>query len=141
VEILRLWLASSDYSGELSISKEILDRVVETYRRLRNTLRFLLANIADYDPVANKLPVAKWLTIDRYALALTRELQERSDQRLHAKFEFHRVVQALQHFASEDLGALLPRHPEGPPVHDGARFARPAFGSGALWHITQTLVR
>jgi isoleucyl-tRNA synthetase len=48
-DILRLWVASTDYSGELSISKEILDRVVETYRRLRNTLRFLLANTADFD--------------------------------------------------------------------------------------------
>jgi isoleucyl-tRNA synthetase len=58
VEILRLWLASTDYSGELSISKEILDRVVETYRRLRNTLRFLLANIADFDAGTQMLPVA-----------------------------------------------------------------------------------
>ncbi|MFX5191404.1 hypothetical protein ABTD14_19975, partial [Acinetobacter baumannii] len=70
-EILRLWLASTDYSGELSISKEILDRVVETYRRLRNTVRFLLANIADFDAQADMLPADQWLTIDRYALALT----------------------------------------------------------------------
>ena len=140
VEILRLWLASSDYSGELSISKEILDRVVETYRRLRNTLRFLLANIADYDPVANKLPVAKWLTIDRYALALTRDLQERVTNDYMA-FEFHRVVQALQHFASEDLGGfyldiLKDRLYTTAPGSHARRSAQ-----AALWHITQTLVR
>jgi isoleucyl-tRNA synthetase len=140
VEILRLWLASSDYSSELSISKEILDRVVETYRRLRNTLRFLLANIADYDPVANKLPVAKWLTIDRYALALTRDLQERVTNDYMA-FEFHRVVQALQHFASEDLGGfyldiLKDRLYTTAPGSHARRSAQ-----AALWHITQTLVR
>jgi isoleucyl-tRNA synthetase len=140
VEILRLWLASSDYSSELSISKEILDRVVETYRRLRNTLRFLLANIADYDPVANKLPVARWLTIDRYALALTRDLQERVTND-YMIFEFHRVVQALQHFASEDLGGfyldiLKDRLYTTAPGSHARRSAQ-----AALWHITQTLVR
>ncbi|MCQ9377525.1 isoleucine--tRNA ligase [Methyloversatilis sp. XJ19-49] len=140
VEILRLWLASADYSGELSISKEILDRVVETYRRLRNTVRFLLANIADYDPVAHKLPVTKWLTIDRYALALTRDLQERVGND-YLTFEFHKIVQALQHFASEDLGGfyldiLKDRLYTTAPGSHARRSAQ-----GALWHITQTLVR
>jgi isoleucyl-tRNA synthetase len=78
-EILRLWVASTDYSGELSISKEILDRVVEVYRRLRNTLRFLLANTADFNPATDMLPVAEWLEIDRYALALTRKLQAQAE--------------------------------------------------------------
>jgi isoleucyl-tRNA synthetase len=72
-EILRLWVAATDYSGELSISKEILARVVEVYRRLRNTLRFLLANTADFDPATQMLPVEQWLEADRYALALTRK--------------------------------------------------------------------
>jgi isoleucyl-tRNA synthetase len=140
VEILRLWLASADYSGELSISKEILDRVVETYRRLRNTLRFLLANVADFHPVTNKLPVSKWLTIDRYALALTRQLQERVTED-YITFEFHRVVQSLQHFASEDMGGfyldiLKDRLYTTAPGSHARRSAQ-----AALWHITQTLVR
>ena len=71
-EIIRLWVASSDYSGELSLSDEILKRVVESYRRLRNTLRFLLANVSDFDPATDMLPVDEWLEIDRYALALMR---------------------------------------------------------------------
>ncbi|MFN6961322.1 MAG: isoleucine--tRNA ligase, partial [Rhodocyclaceae bacterium] len=66
-EILRLWVAATDYAGELSISQEILDRVVEVYRRLRNTLKFLLANTADFDATQDMLPVGKWLEIDRYA--------------------------------------------------------------------------
>src|SRR3990167_1393575 len=69
-DILRLWVASTDYSGELSISKEILKRVVESYRRIRNTLRFLLANLADYDARRDALPVDAWLEIDRYALVM-----------------------------------------------------------------------
>ncbi|MGA9993505.1 MAG: class I tRNA ligase family protein, partial [Thiobacillaceae bacterium] len=74
-DILRLWVALTDYSSELSISDEILKRVVESYRRLRNTLRFLLANTADFNPDSDMLPVAEWVEIDRYALALARRLQ------------------------------------------------------------------
>ncbi len=140
IEILRLWLASTDYSGELSISKEILDRVVETYRRLRNTVRFLLANIADFDAQADMLPADQWLTIDRYALALTRDLQARVTAD-YERYEFHRVVQALQHFASEDLGAfyldvLKDRLYTTAPGSHARRSAQ-----SALWHITHTLVR
>jgi isoleucyl-tRNA synthetase len=100
-EILRLWVAATDYSGELSISKEILARVVETYRRLRNTLRFLLANTADFD-ATQMLPVEEWLEIDRYALALTGQMQAQANAD-YERYEFHRVVQALQMFCSEDL--------------------------------------
>jgi isoleucyl-tRNA synthetase len=105
-EILRLWVASTDYSGELSIDeKTILPRVVEVYRRLRNTLRFLLANTADFDPATQMLPVAEWLETDRYALALTRALQAQCTAD-YERFEFHKVVQALMNFCSEDLGAF-----------------------------------
>src|SRR5204862_7100059 len=75
-EILRLWVAATDYSGELFISNEILKGVVESYRRIRNTLRFLLANISDFDPKRNAMPVADWVEIDRYAVALRHELQK-----------------------------------------------------------------
>src|SRR5690606_16984808 len=76
-DILRLWVASTDYSGELTISDEILKRVAEGYRRIRNTLRFLLANQADFDPSRDMLPVEQWLEIDRYALKLTHDLQRK----------------------------------------------------------------
>src|SRR5690606_13976019 len=70
-EILRLWVASTDYSGEMSLSKEILARVVEAYRRIRNTLRFLLANLADFEPAHHAVPGDRLLEIDRYAVAMT----------------------------------------------------------------------
>jgi isoleucyl-tRNA synthetase len=103
-EILRLWVAATDYSGELSISDEILKRVVESYRRIRNTLRFLLANTADFD-VADAVPISELLEIDRYAIAATRALATtvRDD---YGRYEFHVVVQKLQTFCSEDLGGF-----------------------------------
>ncbi|MGH6622499.1 MAG: isoleucine--tRNA ligase, partial [Burkholderiaceae bacterium] len=104
-EIIRLWVASTDYSGELSLSDEILKRVVEGYRRLRNTLRFLLANTSDFDPARDAIPVEQMLEIDRYALAMTRAMAERvvAD---YDRYEFHPIVTRLQTFASEDLGAF-----------------------------------
>jgi isoleucyl-tRNA synthetase len=104
-EILRLWVASTDYSGELTISDEILKRVVEAYRRIRNTLRFLLANTADFDPARDGLPVEQWLEIDRYALALTRQLQ-RDVLADYEVYSFHTAIQRLHNFCSEDLGAF-----------------------------------
>ncbi|MFV5214938.1 isoleucine--tRNA ligase [Azonexus caeni] len=139
-DILRLWVASTDYSGELAMSKEILARVVEGYRRIRNTLRFLLANISDFDASTAMLPVDNWLEIDRYALALTRALQDgaRAD---YDRYEFHRVVQALQTFCSEDLGGfyldiLKDRLYTTAPQSLARRSAQ-----SALWHITQAFVR
>jgi isoleucyl-tRNA synthetase len=104
-EIIRLWVASTDYSGELSLSDEILKRVVESYRRLRNTLRFLLANVSDFDPQQDMLPVSEWLEIDRYALAMMRSVSSRclAD---YDRYEYHPIVARLQTFASEDLGAF-----------------------------------
>lgn len=139
-DILRLWTASTDYSGELTISDEILKRVVEAYRRIRNTLRFLLANVSDFDAQTDMLPVTEWLEIDRYALALTRELQE-SCCADYEKYEFHRVVQALQTFCSEDLGGfyldiLKDRLYTTAPKSQARRSAQ-----SALWHITQSFVR
>lgn len=81
-DILRFWVASTDYSGELTISDEILKRVAEGYRRIRNTLRFLLANLGDFDDKKDLLPVKEWLSIDRYALHLTHQLQDHIKKRL-----------------------------------------------------------
>ncbi|WP_407278359.1 isoleucine--tRNA ligase [Aromatoleum evansii] len=139
-EILRLWVAATDYSGELTISKEILDRVVEVYRRLRNTLRFLLANTADFDIAKDAVPVAEWLDIDHYALALTQRLQEQVTAD-YGRYEFHKIVQALQNFAAEDLGAfyldILKDRLYTAQADSRARRA----AQTALWHITQALTR
>ena len=139
-DILRLWTASTDYSGELTISDEILKRVVEGYRRIRNTLRFLLANVSDFDAQADMLAVEEWLEIDRYALALTRELQQscRAD---YDKYEFHRVVQALQTFCSEDLGGFYLDILKDRLYTTAPKSAARRSAQSALWHITQSFVR
>ena len=104
-EILRLWVASTDYSGELSISDEILKRVTEAYRRIRNTLRFLLANTSDFDVAKDAVPADELLEIDRYAIARMAELQKEVRDH-YQKYEFHPVVAKLQSYCSEDLGGF-----------------------------------
>jgi isoleucyl-tRNA synthetase len=104
-EIIRLWCAATDYSGDLSIDDKILARVVDSYRRIRNTLRFLLANTSDFDPATDTVPTAELLEIDRWALARTAELQ--AELLAHYQvYEFHPVVAKLQVFCAEDLGAF-----------------------------------
>ncbi len=83
-EIVRLWVASTDYSGDLNIDDKILARVVDAYRRIRNTLRFLLANVSDFDPAKDAVPTAQLLEIDRYALSQAAQLQ--ADILAHFKF-------------------------------------------------------
>jgi isoleucyl-tRNA synthetase len=104
-EILRLWVGATDYSGELSISDEILKRVVESYRRIRNTLRFLMANTADFDASRNAVPQPQMVEVDRYAVARFRAMAD-AVIRDYDAYEFHLVVQRLQTYCSEDLGGF-----------------------------------
>jgi isoleucyl-tRNA synthetase len=104
-EILRLWVGATDYSGELSISDEILKRVVESYRRIRNTLRFLMANTADFDAGRGGVPISEMLEIDRVALAKAAVLAA-AVAGDYERYEFHLVVQRLQTYCSEDLGGF-----------------------------------
>ena len=139
-EILRLWVAATDYSGELSISDEILKRVVEGYRRIRNTLRFLLANIADFDIDRDKLAPGAWVEIDRYALALTAKLQaDVSDD--YARYQFHAAVQKIQGFCSEDLGGFYLDVLKDRLYTAGEKSAARRSAQNALYHMANTLVR
>ncbi len=104
-EIIRLWCAATDYSGDLAIDDKILARVVDAYRRIRNTLRFLLANVSDFDQARDAVPFDQMLEIDRYAL--TRAAQFQQEVLAHYKvYEFHPVVAKLQLYCSEDLGGF-----------------------------------
>ena len=104
-EIIRLWCASTDYSGDLGIDDKILARVVDSYRRIRNTLRFLMANVSDFDPVKHAVPFDELLEIDRYALSRAAQLQ--AEILAHYEvYEFQPVVSKLQIYCSEDLGSF-----------------------------------
>ena len=139
-DILRLWVASSDYSGELTISNEILKRVVESYRRVRNTLRFLLANTADFEPAKHTVTVAQMTEIDRYALTLTARLQKEVTED-YAAYQFHLVVQKLQAFCAEELGAFYLDVLKDRLYTCGADSRARRSAQTALWHIAQSLVR
>ncbi|WP_157314775.1 isoleucine--tRNA ligase [Chitinibacter sp. GC72] len=138
-DMLRLWTASTDYSGEVSISDEILKRTADAYRRIRNTLRFLLANLSDFN-ASNALPVEQLATLDRYALVQLAAFQERVTG-FYDKYEFHLAVQEMTAYASEELGSfyldiIKDRLYTMAADSQGRRSAQTA-----LWHITQALVR
>ncbi|MFN3810365.1 MAG: isoleucine--tRNA ligase [Roseateles asaccharophilus] len=139
-EILRLWTAATDYSGDLGLDEKILARVVDSYRRIRNTLRFLLANVSDFDAATEALPLDQLLEVDRYALARAAEFQ--AEVLAHfERYEFHPVVAKLQVYCSEDLGGfyldvLKDRLYTTAPKSVARRSAQTA-----LWHITNGMLR
>ncbi|PVY61093.1 isoleucyl-tRNA synthetase [Pusillimonas noertemannii] len=139
-EILRLWTAATDYSGELSISDEILKRVVEGYRRIRNTLKFLLGNLSDFDHARDAVALDDMFELDRYALAMTAAMQAETLEN-YKRYEFHPAVARLQVFCSEDLGAfyldvLKDRLYTTAPDSVARRSAQTA-----IFHITHALLK
>ena len=139
-DILRLWTASTDYSGELTISDEILKRVAESYRRIRNTMKFLLANIADFDAHKQLLAPKDWLEIDRYALVLTEKLQKEvlAD---YERYEFHLAVQKFVSFCSEDLGGFYLDILKDRLYTGGETSLPRRAAQSALYHITHCMMR
>ncbi len=139
-EIIRLWVAASDYSGDIAGDDKILARVVDAYRRIRNTLRFLLANVSDFDPAKDAVALQDMLEIDRYALS--RAAQFQAEVLAHYEvYEFHPVVAKLQIYCSEDLGAfyldiLKDRLYTSAPKSLARRSAQTA-----LWNITHAMLR
>ena len=104
-EIIRLWVASVDFREDVVASENIMQRVSENYRKLRNTLRFLLSNLADFDPAKNAIDWPRMQPLDQYILARTAEL-DAAIRKSYDEFEFHRAYQALNEFTNADLSAL-----------------------------------
>ncbi|RCW75965.1 isoleucine--tRNA ligase [Pseudorhodoferax soli] len=139
-EIIRLWVAASDYSGDIAGDDKILARVVDAYRRIRNTLRFLLANTSDFDPAKDAVPADQLLEIDRYALA--RAAQFQAEILAHYKvYEFHPVVAKLQVYCSEDLGAFYLDVLKDRLYTTAAGSLARRSAQTALWQITQAMLR
>jgi isoleucyl-tRNA synthetase len=139
-EVTRLWVALTDYASDPPIDKQVLARVVDAYRRIRNTLRFLLANVADFDAARDALPQAQLLEVDRWALARAAQLQAEIAAHFEA-YEFQPVATKLQLFCSEDLGAfwldvLKDRLYTTAPKSLARRSAQTA-----LWHVTHAMLR
>ncbi len=139
-EITRLWVAASDYSGDIAGDDKILARVVDSYRRIRNTLRFLLANTSDFEIGRDAVPLAEMLEIDRYALARAAQLQD--DILAHFDiYEFHPVVSKLQIYCSEDLGAFYLDVLKDRLYTTAENSAARRSAQTALWHICNAMLR
>ena len=139
-EIVRLWVASIDFREDMAASENLMQRCAELYRKLRNTFRFLLGNLHEFDPSRDRVAEADLLPLDRYMLARTRDLTEKV-LAWYAGFEFHRVYQAVNEFAIVDLSsfyldALKDRMYTFAPTSHARRSAQTV-----LWKITDALVR
>jgi isoleucyl-tRNA synthetase len=104
-EILRLWVAAQDYRDDIRLSQEILQRLSDAYRRIRNTARYILGNLHDFDPVADSVPEGDLLEIDRWALSRLEELVNRVE-RSYEEYEFHVLYHAVHNFCSVDMSAF-----------------------------------
>ncbi|WP_207061718.1 isoleucine--tRNA ligase [Motiliproteus sp. SC1-56] len=104
-DILRLWVAATDFSGEMAVSDEILKRTADTYRRIRNTARFLLANLNGFDPAANAVPAGEMLALDRWVVDRAARLQQEI-LAAYDQYQFLSVYQKVHHFCALDLGGF-----------------------------------
>jgi isoleucyl-tRNA synthetase len=104
-EILRLWVASMDFREDVRISKEMLTRLSDSYRKIRNTFRYCLANLYDFDPAKDEVPISRMLEVDQWALYRAARLVELC-RSAYQNFEFHKVYHALYNFCTVELSAF-----------------------------------
>jgi isoleucyl-tRNA synthetase len=139
-DVMRLWVAATDYANEMSVSDEILKRISDSYRRMRNTVRFLLGNLAGFEPGTDAVPVAELVAIDRWAIARTAALQEEIAE-AYRKYEYHVIYQKVHNFCVVDLGGfyldLLKDRLYTTPRKSVARRS----AQTALFHIAEAMVR
>ena len=104
-DVLRLWVASTDYTGEIAVSDEIFKRSSDSYRRVRNTIRFLLANLSGFDPQKDLVEFDKMIELDKWAVSQAAKVQKEI-RAYYDNYDFHMVVQNLMHFCSIELGSF-----------------------------------
>ena len=139
-DILRLWIASADYSNEMSLSQEILKRNADAYRRLRNTARFLLANLDGFDPARDLLPLDEMVALDRWIVHRAWEVQERIKE-AYERYDFAAIVQALLNFCSVDLGSLYLDVTKDRLYTMGEDSCGRRSAQGAMYRIAEAFVR
>src|SRR5690606_6952723 len=104
-DVLRLWVAATDFSGEMTVSDEILKRTADSYRRIRNTARFLLSNLNAFDPQQHLVKPEDLLALDRWAVERAAQLQEEIIEAYH-RYQFHLIYQKVHNFCTVDLGGF-----------------------------------
>ncbi|WP_462381192.1 isoleucine--tRNA ligase [Pseudomonas sp. Marseille-QA0892] len=139
-DILRLWVASTDYSGEMAVSDQILQRSADAYRRIRNTARFLLSNLSGFDPAQHALPAEQMLDLDRWAvdraLLLQREIEQAYDE-----YRFWVVYQKVHNFCVQELGGFYLDIIKDRQYTLGADSIPRRSCQTAMYHIAEALVR
>jgi isoleucyl-tRNA synthetase len=139
-DVLRLWVAATDYRGEMSVSDEILKRMSDSYRRMRNTVRFLLGNLDGFDPARDAVPPEEMIALDRWALARAAQLQDEVIG-AYRDYEFHLIYQKVHNFCVLDLGSFYL------DVLKDRLYTTPAAGrprrsaQTAMYHIAEAMVR
>ncbi|HEY7964341.1 MAG: isoleucine--tRNA ligase [Steroidobacterales bacterium] len=139
-DVLRLWVSATDYANEIAVSDEILKRMADSYRRMRNTLRFLLGNLAGFDPQRHAVAPGELLALDRWVLARTRALQDEIVD-AYRRYAFHLIYQKVHNFCSVDLGGFYL------DVIKDRMYTTPAAGRGrrsaqtVMFHIAEAMVR
>ena len=139
-EILRLWVAAEDYRDDVRISEEILSRLAEGYRRIRNTCRYLLGNLYDFNPVGDALPHEKLPEIDRFILHQLQRLIERMC-RAYGEYEFHLLYHGLHNFCAVDLSAFYLDVLKDRVYTSAPRSAARRAAQTAMYEILDALVR
>ena len=139
-DVLRLWVSATDYANEIAVSDEILKRMADSYRRMRNTLRFLLGNLHGFDPAQHAVAETRLLALDRWVLARARDLQTEVLE-AYRGYAFHLIYQKVHNFCSVDLGSFYL------DVIKDRMYTTPAAGAArrsaqtAMWHIAESMVR
>jgi isoleucyl-tRNA synthetase len=139
-DILRLWVAATDYRGEMSVSDEILKRMSDSYRRMRNTARFLLGNLAGFDPATDSIPPEEMVALDRWAIARAAALQDEV-LRAYRDYEFHHIYQKVHNFCVLDMGGFYL------DVLKDRLYTTPRDGlprrsaQTAMYHVAEAMVR
>lgn len=139
-DILRLWVASVDYSGEIPVSDEILKRLADSYRRIRNTARFLLGNLHGFDPAKNQVPAEQMLALDQWAVDRAGQLQA-AIERAYQAYEFHQIYQKIHNFCVVDMGSFYLDIIKDRQYTTQENSLARRSAQTALYHIAEALMR
>jgi len=139
-DIIRLWVAATDFSAEMAVSDEILNRTADAYRRIRNTARFLLSNLNGFTPADNLVAVDDMLALDQWVLGRAAELQTEIEAAYHS-YNFHAVYQKITHFCSQDLGGFYLDIIKDRQYTCGADSLPRRSAQTAMHHLIETMTR
>ena len=139
-DVLRLWVSATDYSGEMTVSDEILKRTADAYRRMRNTARYLLSNLDGFDPQQHSVAIDDMIALDRWAVETTQLVQDEVID-AYEKFEFHRIYQRVHNFCANELGSLYLDITKDRQYTTQAESHARRSAQTAMFHIVEALSR